>query len=159
MSLQFVIDGYNITKHPLLASTSRRAKEERLALVEFINANKLTGSPNNRVAIVFDGYPDSGFSGEGFKGVNIIFSRRQSADEMIKAIVERLAGARNIVVVSDDKDIRFFVRSLGAKVLAVEEFIGRKDKRRKVPQPLKPELGYNQMEGINRELRRLWLGE
>ncbi|MDI6606152.1 MAG: NYN domain-containing protein [Candidatus Omnitrophota bacterium] len=159
MSLQFVIDGYNIIKHPLLASTSRKAKQEWLALIELINAHKLTGSPNNRVVVVFDGYPDSEFPERGLKGINIIFSRRQSADERIKAIVERSAGARNIVVVSDDKEIKFFAKSLGAKVLAVEEFIGPKVKQRRAPQPLKPELSYSQAEGINRELRKLWLGE
>ena len=126
MSLQFVIDGYNIIKHPLLASTSRKDKQERLALIELINAHKLTGSPNNRVVIVFDGYPDSEFPERGLKGIDIIFSREQSADERIKA---------------------------------VEEFIGPKVNKRRAPQPLKPELSYSQAEGINRELRKLWLGE
>lgn len=111
------------------------------------------------MTIVFDGYPDSQFPGGGFKGMNIIFSRRQSADERIKAIVERSAGARGIVVVSNDKEIKFFAKSLGARVLAVEEFIGRKEKKRTAPQPLKPELSYSQMHSIERELRKLWLGE
>ncbi|MFH0762798.1 MAG: NYN domain-containing protein [Candidatus Omnitrophota bacterium] len=157
MSLQFVIDGYNIIKHPLLASISRKAGGQRAALVEFINSNKLTGSPNNRVTIVFDGYPDSEFSREEFQGVNIIFSRGQSADERIKAIVERSAGSKNIVVVSNDREIKFSVRALGARALAVEEFIGRKDRKRITPEPLKPEISHTQMYKINQELRKLWL--
>ncbi|MFH0935314.1 MAG: NYN domain-containing protein [Candidatus Omnitrophota bacterium] len=159
MSLQFVIDGYNIIRHPLLASTSSKGREQRAAFIEFMHSNKLTGSPNNSVTIVFDGYPDSGLLEEDFKDINIIFSRRQSADERIKAIVERSAGAKNIVVVSNDKEIKFFARSLGANVLAVEEFIGQKKKKRTASQPLKPELKPSQMHSINRELRKLWLGE
>jgi len=124
-----------------------------------MHAHKLTGSPNNSVTIVFDGYPDNGPSSGGFNNTNIIFSRRQSADERIKAILERAAGARNIVVVSDDKQIKFFARSLGARALAVEEFIGQKKKKRRVAQPLEPELKPSQIYSINRELKKLWMGE
>jgi hypothetical protein len=88
----------------------------------------------------------------------VIFSRGEVADDRIKKILQDLPNPKNAVVVSDDKEIRFFAKSLRANVIGVKEFIGLKAK---VPQDkrdaLKPELTYSQMHKINQELRKIWL--
>jgi len=74
-------------------------------------------------------------------------------------MVEKADNPKNVVVVSDDKEITFFAKSCGAKVLNIQEFINRGKKLINLqrPEPLKPELSYTQMHKINQELRRIWL--
>jgi len=66
---------------------------------------------------------------------------------------------KNIVVVSNDKEVRFIVKSLGAKCAGIEDFISPKKKTQRESSKgiLKPELSYSQMHRINQELRKLWL--
>src|SRR3989338_5877343 len=125
MSLQYIIDGYNIINHPLfIQHASKKINDSRIALLEFIRTNRLCASPKNKITVVFDG---SGLSGQisDKTDIGIIFSRRETADERIKRIVENIGNPKNIVVVSDDKEIKFFAQSCGARVLSVEEFINR----------------------------------
>ncbi len=100
--------------------------------MRWIDEHRPQGSGNNRVTVVFDGKPehfppqadqplaDGGNGGSG--GVAVIFSTHDSADERIKALVENSKTKNTIVVVSDDKGITLYVRSLGAKVMAVKQF-------------------------------------
>lgn len=115
--------------------------------------------------MVFDGYPPAEAAGLGEEGIEVIFSRKDSADERIKKIVESQANPKNIVVVSDDKEIKFFARASGSLAMAIEEFIPTaREKREKAlkraplrREDIKAELNYSQMEDINRELKGLWL--
>lgn len=161
MSLRFVIDGYNIIKHPLVAPEPKKTKDPCFFLIDLIRFNNLTGSPNNNVIIVFDGYPDRNRIISRPQGIQIIFSGKQSADDYIRAIVERAGGGKNTVVVSDDKQIQLSARFFRAQVLGVEEFIRHKERKIKKAASigLKPEITYAQMHSINMELRKLWLGE
>lgn len=107
--------------------------------------------------MVFDGYPDSRYLNHQTY-IEVIFTREGSADERIRRIVEESNNAKNIVLVSDDKEIRLFAKSYGAKIQGIEEFISGKEKFQKNKKDmLKPELTYSQMHKINQELRRIWL--
>jgi len=158
MSLQFVIDGYNIIKHPKFTRTNKKIEDARFALLEFIREKKLSGSPKNKVSVVFDGYPDSRHPGYNSK-FEAIFTKKESADERIRRIVEYSGSPKNIVVVSDDREIKYFCRSFGARILGVEEFITRSEKSQPKDDSSKPELTYSQMHKINEELRKIWLKE
>lgn len=63
------------------------------------------------------------------------------------------------MVVSDDKEIRFFAKGLGARVMGVEEFLepGIAAPRRTASEHAKPELGQSEVRRINEELKRIWL--
>lgn len=156
MSLLYVIDGYNIVNHPEFCRARKASGGAQAALIDFIVSKRLTGSAKNKVIVVFDGYPAPVEDrGEKFQ---VVFSRRISADERIKKIVEERAQRKSIIVVSDDAEIKFSARSLGACTLGVEEFISAKDK------PLRPSedaiddsLGFTEKQRINDELRKLWL--
>ena len=90
--------------------------------------------------------------------LNIIFSRNQSADEWIKKFLELSDNAKNVVVVSDDKEIIFFAKACRAHVISVEEFIRDKVGYRGVNQDSEDDkIGFRAMHKINEELRRLWL--
>ncbi len=88
----------------------------------------------------------------------VIFSRVESADERIKKLLELIPNPKNVVVVSDDKEIIFFAKSCGAKSQSVEGFLSFQDKERsaRAGAPV-PEITYTQMHKINEELKKLWL--
>ena len=123
--------------------------------MDLIRTNRLCGSSKNKVIVVFDGHQDNRYLNPDTK-IDVVFSRKESADERIKRIVAESGNVKNIVVVSDDKEIKFFARSSGAFVQGVEEFFNLKQKEKK-EDSFKPELTYSQMHKINSELRRIWL--
>lgn len=159
MSLQFIIDGCNVTHHPdFLKSIPKRYLDSRADLIELIRIKRLCGSENNRSWVVFDGYVDPAINNLSSNNLNVIFSCGQSADDKIKGILENSGNARNFVVVSDDKEIIFFAKAYRAKAMSVERFIGIKAKRQGVNQdPMEIKIGFSAMHKINEELRKLWL--
>jgi predicted RNA-binding protein with PIN domain len=132
-------------------------------LVRLIQLKKLAGSSRNRVVIVFDGYPDASSGDQAAGSVEVVFSCSESADERIKYLVDHAASPKELIVVSDDRDVQFYARSAGAVPMAVEDFIGRADEkkrssaRRERGDASDPKLNYSQMERINKELRDRWL--
>jgi predicted RNA-binding protein with PIN domain len=158
MSLRYIIDGCNIINHPrFIRSIPKRAKPVKTALLDFINQHKLCGSLNNKITIVFDGYPDR-YCHKEDKFADIIFSRSHTADEKIKEILEGSPFPKSIIVVSDDKQVKFFAQACGARAIGVEEFIPLKDKAvRRQDDLTRIELTYAQMHKINEELKRIWL--
>ena len=158
MSLQYIIDGYNITNHPKFAKQiPKRFSDFRSALVQLIKTKK-SSSPHNKFWVIFDGYPGESLDNQDKGNIMVIFSRRESADERIKKLVELIPNPRNVVVVSDDKEIRFFARSCRAKVESAEDFLALEDKTsHKRGEAPEAEISYTQMHKINEELKKLWL--
>jgi len=157
MSLQFIIDAYNLINHPLY-NREEYSLCPAAALAAFIREKRLTGSLKNKVTLVFDGFPPAQAPSQQEGYIGIIFSRKISADEKIKMLVESSSGRKAIVVVSDDRQIRFASKALGTKVIGIEEFIRGKEKEGASPkEPVKPELTYTQVQRINEELREKWL--
>lgn len=157
MSLQYVVDGYNVIRHASF-SPSKKIKDQKYSLVEFIKNNRLCGSLKNKVIIVFDGYPDTGYSQDFQCDFEVRFSRDTNADNVIKKMLENELNPRNTLVVSDDREIKFFIRSLGAKPVSVEEFLKKSEgKGIDKNETLKMDLNYTQMHDINEELKKLWL--
>jgi len=159
MSLQFIIDGYNTVRHAQFQPPGK-IKDPKYALAAFIRSNRLCGSSKNSVVIVFDGYPDTRDSHESHSSITIVFARQQSADEKIKKMVESAHNPKCIVVVSDDKEIRFSVKASGATSESVVEFLGRGTRLNVTlshNDSRKPDLSYTQIDTINKELKKLWL--
>ena len=161
MSLQYIIDAYNIINHPQFRPRVRKSPNTQSSLAEFIRLNRLSGSRKNRVILVFDGYPPYGEKMPEEDGLVCVFSHMIEADEVIKKLVEESGQPRNIIVVSDDKGVQSAVRFLNARVCAVEEFIcGRKSAR--VLDSMRQEreeskISYSKMQAINAELKKKWL--
>lgn len=111
--------------------------------------------------MVFDGYPKVSTKDLEEPGIDIVFSRDQTADTKIKNLAESSKNPKNIVVVSDDREIQFYVKSVGAHVLGVEEFIvALKPKHQTIKEEqIKTELNYSQISKINNELKELWLNK
>jgi len=159
MSLQYIIDGYNIINHPLFARTHKASPNIHQSLIKFIKTKRLTGSAKNKVMIVFDGYPPGAGRSYEDREMSMIFSRKISADEFIKKLVEESAQRKSIVVVSNDNEIKSMIKYLGARHQAIEDFVGEKEKSasHKAKEPIKAELSFSQMHKINEELKKIWL--
>ncbi len=162
MSLHYILDGYNILKQ-VSYLTDKKIKDGRLGLIKMLEMSRQLKKQS--ITLVFDGFDDSQPErlGENFK---ILFSGSSSADDRIKAIVERSRTPGQMVVVTDDKEIIFFVKKLGANTLKVADFLywisGERAEANKVTE--KPDaddknLNYKQMLDINRELKKRWLKE
>jgi predicted RNA-binding protein with PIN domain len=116
------------------------------------------------VTIVFDGKEE--FFGSHASGhVRVFFSKGQSADDLIKKMVEQFGQKKSIVVVSNDKDITLYVRALGASVLSVKEFLGTSAKKTR---PLSNNqhaqsataskyVSLTDQARINKELENIWV--
>jgi predicted RNA-binding protein with PIN domain len=160
MSLQYVIDGYNVVRH---ASFSVKGHASPTAsLIQCIRANNLCGSMKNRVTIVFDGYPTMHNPQLPSGDCDVVFSQDESADDRIRYIVEHAENPKIVIVVTDDRSVQFHAKAAGTSVMGVDEFITAKAasaaaRRRKAD--LKPELSTLDAARINNELRKLWLKE
>ena len=97
----------------------------------------------------------------------MVFSRGDSADNVIRRMLEKAAQPLEVVVVSDDREVLFFARQSRARAMGVSEFLGEDKQPRGAhgktgkPEPAaeKPELSGNEQERINREFRDIWLKE
>ncbi len=160
MSLQYIIDAYNLINHHRFKAV-KPAVNIQHCLVDFIKINKLTGSKNNRTILVFDGYPPAGHDIPEGEGLVCMFSRKLEADELIKKIVEESACPCNIIVVSDDRQVQLASRLLHARINGIEEFVcGKKNNKFNSAAGLDPadfKLTYSAMQKINTELKKKWL--
>ena len=126
MSLSYVLDGYNIVKQiPALAL--KGLKNGRESLVSIIEIYHPQGSRQNKVTIVFDGKPGIvyGEIAPPSATVRVVFTEDESADDKIRRMITISNRKKQIVVVTDDKELRFSVRALGAGVLGVKEFLSK----------------------------------
>ncbi|OGX27333.1 MAG: hypothetical protein A2787_04665 [Omnitrophica WOR_2 bacterium RIFCSPHIGHO2_01_FULL_48_9] len=80
------------------------------------------GSAKNSVTVVFDGKPGM-WGAPASATVKVIFATEESADDKIKDIVRQAQNKKQIVVVTDDRDIKYAVRALGATVMSVADFL------------------------------------
>ena len=153
--MKYLIDGYNLI-HKIAQLQGKRLRNQREGLVRLL---EMTRAKNNRVkdlTIVFDGR--SGVLAYPLRSaVKIVFSKGSSADKKIKEILETSNFARDITVVSDDRQVRFYAGSLGAKKISVKEFLNL------VYSPGEEKCSFKldrlETEKINQELEKIWLGK
>ena len=104
-------------------------------------------------------------SGGGHGDVQVVFSQGQNADACIKSMVECSKNPQVLVVVSDDKDIRLYVRALGARISSVREFAAGLFRRTpKTPRARSKtdgdggkHISLTQAHQINTELEKIWI--
>ncbi len=171
MALHYLLDGYNIIQQ-MPSLDFKNLEESRRIFMQLIENDRPQGSPNNAVTVIFDGKPGLWGCGQSYSSlVNVIFAENESADQRIKKMVAGAKNKRNMVVVTDDKDIRFYVRFEGAQLLNVRDFLIRLTpalKRgtailKRLSQSQGPEdkkfLSQNLEDKITKELEDVWLKE
>ena len=159
MSLHYLLDGYNILKQ-MPAFNNLALEDGRLRFLKWIEQTQPQGSRNNQVTVIFDGNLDCfGSSAQG--DIKVIFSQGCSADDKIKLMVEQDTDKKNCVVVSNDKDVFLYARSLGAKIMSVEAFTSKSSGGRFTPAKgndgARKYIPLSHQEKINKELSSIWL--
>ena len=119
MSVHYILDGYNII-HQIPALDSKKIRDDKEHLIDFVERYKPQGSRYNQVTIVFDGHAPNFSNSSPFE---VVFSKDVSADEKIRELVKKFTNKKNTIVISDDRELRFSVRALGAQVLDVKSFL------------------------------------
>lgn len=163
MSLFYIVDGYNVIRQtPALDKGCLR--ETRVRLFSFIENERPQGSLKNRLAVVFDGASDVFGCKENYS-FEIVFSRGNSADERIVEMVSAFPNPKNIVVVTNDKELASAARRQGARIMSTSDFLGRKMRKKGVAatsterasSEVKAELNIVEREKITEELKKIWL--
>lgn len=150
--LVYIIDGFNLLHKIEVLKTSINPHRD---LIEYIRSNKLTGSRTNKVIIVFDGSTNWRVGRE--KEYEVIFSQEKSADTVIKERLREIKNISEVVVVSDDREIKDAAKRLRARVLTTGEFIKRKTKQ--IDNTQEKGISYVLQREITEELRKVWFGE
>ena len=156
MALHYLLDGYNII-HKIPGLDSKKLESQRENLIYLIQARSPQGSRKNAVTIVFDGQPGFGGFDIAAKYPRVIFTSGETADDRIKKIVEQAKNKKNIVVVSDDKEIQFYVRSLGAKIMAVADFLSMAETQVSAPLLKAKNIPRNLEREITSEMEQIWI--
>jgi predicted RNA-binding protein with PIN domain len=163
MPLHYILDGYNILKQ-VSRFTDTRLKQGRPDFIAMLADNSRLKKQD--VTVIFDGYPDSTDRAVARANFKVIFSRDSSADNKIRHLLEHTLKPERLIVVSDDKEVRFFAKLSKAQTLSVAQFLtwisGQKSKAELACGKSASEskqLSFKQTLEINRELRKIWLGE
>ena len=114
MALHYVLDGYNVI-HQLPSLADLNPEDSRTGLIRILQTLQPQGSFRNEVTVVFDGQtvnvpPQS-------PGIRVVFSYEETADEVIKRLVEDAQNVRSLVVITDDKHNEMSPRLQQAQLL------------------------------------------
>jgi hypothetical protein len=126
-----LVDGTNL----LYAMTRGPDRQPPAALI-----GRLRGAipAETRITLVFDGPPERSIRGERIAGgLTVQYSGRYSADTILVTLVEDAAmsssdsnATDSILVVTDDRDLKFALRKRGARTAGSAWLIGRLDRPR-----------------------------
>ncbi len=148
--LQFIIDGYNLVHKIAKIKESASPCHQ---LLSFVYKNKLTGSTRNEVWVVFDGRkPPYDILDFQYK---VVFSNEGSADDLIIEKVKKAKNKKQVLIVTDDRELGYKVKLLGARVCRVDKFISKKEKPQR--KESEKEINYSDRRQITEEMRRVWL--
>jgi predicted RNA-binding protein with PIN domain len=142
---RYLVDGYNVIFSTHLKKLS--TKEARDYLISFVKTNY-----PGKAIVVFDGR--EGIITE--KGEDVVFTTSGSADQFIKSYVENNSKRESIVVVTRDRGIIGYVKSLGASIMQPDEFLKVKKRH---PSLIKGILKPDEAKRITKELEKLWVDD
>jgi len=147
----FILDAYNVIGKLKLKNGDG---DLRRLFLRYLLRHPISFSKHNRIVVVFDGprNPDIIFE---FPMFEIIFSGKETADLKIKYFLEKTRPSSGIVV-SDDREVRFYAHRAGIKSLSVGEFLSWNEEEDEEVISDK-ELSEQDKREINEELERLWL--
>ena len=153
--MKYIVDGYNVI-HKIAELQGKRLRSQREGLIRLLETAQAKTKRFKDLTVVFDGQTDV-LAPRIHSTVKIIFSRGRNADKKIKEMVESSSFARDIAVVSDDRQIRTYVGSVGAKKISVKEFLKKIYSSCEKNHTFK--LDQIEAKKINQELERVWLNK
>ncbi len=119
--MPYLIDGSNLIGHiPGLEISDPKSKHRLVRQLSLFQEIKKTN-----IILVFDGHSDPELIGKKFRRKEFSLfwpDSEDSADPLIKRLIEKQTDLRHFYVVSSDREIQNFARQNKAKVLDCEEF-------------------------------------
>lgn len=149
-----IIDGYNVIKSTKFLDDFKfnELKNQREKFLFLLSNYKFRS--NHRIVVVFDGSKSSQefVHKENVNGIEVVYSKSgQTADELIKDIVEKSSNPKEILVVSSDKGILYYVKMLGASTTTSEELYSKIKYTSQNHSLTKPEYIEKFIKGYNNE--------
>jgi len=125
--MHYVVDGYNFGHCAGLIGQDR--KKDSSEIVRHVALSSAMANRGNEATIVFDGAGKK----ESLPRIDVVFSGREEADEVVKRVLESCARARrkNYAAVTDDRSLGAYCRSLGVQVLSVKKFLSITGRKRR----------------------------
>ncbi|GAH75896.1 unnamed protein product [marine sediment metagenome] len=151
----YIIDGYNalFKIKPLL----KKSYQTRDGFIQYIMVTKPFGSIKNRVSIVFDGSKDViNDKRRPFPPIDVIFSKNETADDTIVRMVKKERKQGEIIVVTDDREVKEKVKLLGCSTLSILEFFKNLTEKKERTDKDKPDPRSKEGKKITEELKRIW---
>ena len=150
--MRVIIDGNNVFRAlNLIHGVDQTAAEQFLQKLESIAASR-----GWEVTVVFDGQtvnvpPQS-------PGIRVLFSYEETADDVIKRLVDDAKNVRSLVVITDDRAIRYYSRAAGAGIKSVKEFFRSMKVKTSGPGTSdRKTISPSQEYGITQEMTQIWL--
>jgi len=160
MSVHYIVDGYNVLKQ-LPDLEKRPLKNGRWGLIHYFEIYRPQGSIKNKVTIVFDGRSEVKLPSQRKlqkTNMEIIFSQDETADEKIKKLVSHMPNPKQVIVVTDDRELREAVKTYGVEVISVKELTQKKfPPSDEINIKAKTTLTEKEAEKITEELEQIWL--
>jgi len=153
--MKYIIDGYNMV-YKIEGLRGMELRGQRDSLLEILETAQASDQNLKNMAVVFDG--QRGVSSPPCNStVEVIFSKGGSADSKIVQIVQCSGHARDITVVSDDRELRSAVGRLGAKKASIDSFLKTITRSKGKRKQSVFKLNRQQADKINQELENIWL--
>ncbi|MBN3038705.1 MAG: NYN domain-containing protein [Candidatus Omnitrophica bacterium] len=153
--MKYIIDGYNVI-HSIEQLRHKRLRSQREELIRLLEAASFRNRRFKDLTVVFDGQKGI-VAPRIISNIKVVFSKGKCADRKIKEMVESCGFARDIGVVSDDRQIRSYASSSGAKRISVQEFMNKVRTSFNARATFKLDPG--EAERINQELEQIWLAD
>ncbi len=156
----YIIDGYNLI-NKIENLQNKQLKDKREYFINLLINRK--SYKNNKLTVVFDGKHEVVYSTNKQLlkeyNIEIIFTEFETADEKIKKIVEKYKNPKEIVIITDDKEIQYYVRYYGCRILNSNEFFNRLNSKVKNDTLEKPHtklLSKEEENSINQEIKKIY---
>ena len=122
--MEYLVDGHNLIGQELIPGIDLDQEDDEERLVRWLRARQ----PNLRakITVVFDGGIPGGTSlALSGGGVTAVFAaqRRSKADDVILGRVQKASHPAQIVVVTNDWELRKAVGRAGARLMRADEFL------------------------------------
>jgi predicted RNA-binding protein with PIN domain len=119
----FLIDGYNLMHALGLAPQGGKASLERsrLRLIEYLAAQM--GSEVGNVCLVFDSKRSVGHNEQIHRGVYVLFTNGETADDLIERFIREERFPADLTVVSSDQRLRHAAERRACPAWTCGEFI------------------------------------
>ena len=123
-----IVDGYNVIKSSGFSDDYQFNQLKNLRERFLILIKEYKQKSPHKITVVFDGSKTNEvmLNKEHADGIDIVYSAGgQTADDIIRGMVEEAESPREIMVVSSDKGITTYVRKMGASVSEAGELYGK----------------------------------